>query len=337
MATNYGPDSNNKIIFGREATPGTPETTGLTTWRGPFAYPDDARTRTQSDERVGNFTVTEREYDTAYLARLTLPPAELTFEQFPHLLEMGIGTVSPTGTGPYVYTYTTPVDGSINALKYYTVQAGNTTVTQDIGEMSYVFAEEFELSGKYGEVWRAGGTLVGRTLTPKTAFATATTPTSVEEALFSKALLYVDDDDGTIGTTQITGVLMGATLRYKTGRQPIPVGDGNLYYADVKGVQPSGTLTITAELEQTDANVSFVAAERLNKNNKVTRLIRLSCDGSGTSGMVLDIPVRWTRFGSYTDDNGNISVDMEGDIRYSSAAALWFEAAITNSLSALPG
>ena len=43
---------------------------------------------------MGLLVQAERAYDSRYLARLAMPSTELTYEQFPHILEAGILTAT---------------------------------------------------------------------------------------------------------------------------------------------------------------------------------------------------------------------------------------------------
>ena len=333
MAQVFGSYSASKIQYGREATAGTAvAATGI--WRGAFAMLEDARTRTIVEEQIGLMVQAERSYDSAYLGRLAMPSTPLTYEQVPHILEAGIGTVSPSGSGPYVYTYTLPTGNTPNTLKTYTLEAFNAVADDDMREMEYSFVEEFEFSMTAGEAWQMSATWAGRQLS-NTSPTSLSTLLTVEEALGARTKVYIDATGGTLGATQKTGVLMGASMRVVTGWKPIPVGDGNLYFAAIKMTMPEITFSLTLELEET-SDVSLVASERTAYEADAVRLFRLELDGSDANhAMVLDWAGKYDSIGNYENSDGNTTVTLEGHGVYSSTDSEYWECAVTNSIASL--
>ncbi len=259
MASAYGPFTMNKTALGRESTFGT-DVAATTLWRGPFSMVEDASEVVTVDENVGLLVQAERTYFTKHAGRLAMPSTELTFEQVAHILEAGVKTVSPTGTNPYTRTYSYPTDNTVPTPKSYTIETYNNLADADAMQMNGCLVEEFTFEGNAREAWKMSSTWFGRrpaTTTP-TALSTLVT---VEEALIPKTLLYIDASGGTVGTTQKSGVFMGAQIRVKTGLIPLPVGDGNLYHPTYKWTKPEITFTITMELEE-DTGTSMVGAGR---------------------------------------------------------------------------
>jgi hypothetical protein len=280
----------------------------------------------------------ERSYTSQYLARLAMPATELTFAQVPHILEAGVKTVTPSGSSPYVYTYAFPTDNSVNTIKTYTVEAHNVIADADAREMSYAFVEEFTLESNAGEAWRMSANWVGRqvTATAPTSLTTLQTGNDMDPAMLAKTLLYIDATGGTVGTTQKAGVLMGASMRVRTGLVPVPVGDGQLYFTAHKFTKPEITFSLTLELEES-GGVSMVNTERAIFESYAVRLFELACDGPTTSqSMVMQWAGKYDRIGGYTNNNGNTTVTLEGHAVYSSADTLFWNCAIENTLASLP-
>lgn len=333
----YGAWSHNRITFGRETTPGT-AVNATVIWRGPFASIEDARTVVIVDENVGLLINAERSYTSQYLARLAMPATELTFAQVPHILEAGVKTVSPSGANPYVYTYAFPTDNSVNTIKTYTIEAHNVIADADAREMAYSFVEEFTFEANAGEAWRMSANWLGRQVsaTAPTSLTTLQTGNDMEPAMLAKTLLYIDATGGTVGTTQKAGVLMGASMRVRTGLVPVPVGDGNLYFTSHKFTKPEITFSLTLELEES-GGVSMVNTERAIYESYAVRLFKLACDGPSTSqSFVLTWAGKYDRVGGYTNNNGNTTVTLEGHAVYSSADTLFWTCAVENTLSSLP-
>lgn len=333
MASTYGTKPYNSVQLGKESTPGT-SVPATTIWRGPYGSPEDARIRKIKEEDVGYLVPAELSYDTRLGAKLAMPSCELTFEQLPHILEAGIMTATP-GAGPgYARAYSFPTIAS-RTIKTYTLEAGNALVAADQMEVPYSWVDEFELAGKVDEAWMMAATWQGQRWVTAAMTGSLSIP-SVEVALFGNTRLYVDNSGGTIGTTQVSGKLLAATIKAKTGIAWVPAGGGNLYPIAIKYGKPEITWTLKYELEQ-DGGASFVATERSKWDTKAGRLFRLHTPGSGaTKDLKLDFFGIYDKFGSYENDDQNVSVTVEGHCGYSATDALFFTATVVSALATLP-
>ena len=286
----------NVVQMGRESTAGT-AVAATTIWRGPFGAPEDTRIRKIKEEDVGTLVAAELAYDTRLGATLAMPSTELTFEQVTHLLEAGIMTATPSGAGPYTRAYSLPLS-TARTIKTYTLEAGNVLAPADNMEIPYGFVSEMELSGKVDEAWMMSATWLGQQWSASTLTSALSVP-AVEPALFGKTRFYVNDSGGTIGTTQISAMLLEATVKIETGIQFVPMGNGGLYPVAHKYVKPAGTFTLAYELEET-TGVSFVAAERAKWQAGSGRLIRLDVPGSSASrNFRMDFYAIYDKFGAY--------------------------------------
>ncbi len=337
MAQVYNNYAQVKTQLGRESTAGT-AVAATVIWRGPFASLEDARTKVTVEENIGLSVTAERTYTSQYLGRLSMPATELTFAQVVHILEAGIKAATPSGAGPYVYTYTLPTDNSVNTIKTYTIEMVPVIATADYREMPYSFVEEFTFEGTAGEAWKMSANWVGQKLDTGTATSLSTLQTGNDmiPAMMPMTKLYIDATGGAVGTTQKAGVLMGASMRVRTGWVVVPIGDGNLYFAKIKFTKPEVTFSLTLELEQNVA-ASVVAAERAIYEGDTVRLFQLLADGASASqSLTLQWAGKYDRVGGYTNSNGNTTVTLEGHAVYSSADALFWSCAIENLLSSVP-
>lgn len=327
----YGSFAHNKIQFGRESTPGT-GVAATVIWRGQFSNISDERQRETVEEQIGVLVKAERMYDKSYLAKLAMPATPMTFEQVVHLLEAGVKVATPSGVGPYVYSYTIPTGNTVNTVKTYTIEAVNVSVTGDYREMAYSLVEEFTLDAKAGEAWMMSANWFGRQPVTGTP-TTLTTLQTVEEALLLKTKVYIDATGGVVGTTNKAGVLMGASMKVKTGLVPVMTGDGNLYFTTHKFTLPEVTFSMTLELE----SGGVVAAERAIYESNAVRLFQLTCDGSSAARQVL---IKWAgkydKINDYTNSNGNTTVQLDGHAVYSSTDALYWQMDVTNGLATIP-
>lgn len=319
-----------KIQMGVESTPGT-AVAATNIWRG-LGMPQDDREVVFVDEDVGIAGGTDRTYIAKYLASLELESTPATFEQLPYLLEMGLMTATPAqdGTGPYVYTYTLP-STSQPAIKTYTFEGGD---SQEVVEIEYGHLTEMTLEGSGGEAWMMSGTVSGRQTTVS-GFTSDLTLPSVEEILFGKTSLYIDDSTGAFGGTIKAAVLHSATLTITPGWEPNFLGD-NLYFTNLAWGKPEITLEVVFE------HIAAATAEIVAWKAQTTRGIRLQAVGSAIAGgstyttktLQINLPGKWEKFEKITEVNGNDVVAGTFKWRYNAALGAG-SIVIANGLSAL--
>ena len=326
----YGAFAFNVIQMGRESTAGT-AVPATAIWRGPATDITDESEHVFVEENIGILLPTDREYIPVKAAQLAFPETELTFEQFLHVLEAGIKTTSPSGTGPYVYTYSFPTSTTLNAIKTYTLETGN-ALAGDAHEMEYAFVEEFDLSGSAGEAWMLSSTWQGRQKST-TTLTGALSLTTQETALFNNTSLYIDASGGTVGTTAKAGVLTAANVSVKTGIVPVRTADGQLYFYTHKFTPPEVTFSLTLELEN---NSSILAAQRAAWVAKTLQLFQIKIAGATTSQVKINLAGKYTSFGEYNDSDGNTVVEASGKAVYSSTDNLFATIIVTNSLASVP-
>lgn len=304
-------------------------------WRGAFGGWDDTRDRQETEEDVGTMAKGKRQADTKLMATVPLPETTLTFEQVLHVLEASMGQVTPSGAGPYVYTHAVPLGSTPPTIRPYTLRVGNVQVPTDIQIIPGCWVEEYTFSGEAGGFWTVAATWQGQRAI-NGAFTNAIALPDVEDAIFSNTSLYIDASGGTIGTTQVSGVLVGAEIKYASKIEWVPPGDGVLYPTRLKVGRPEVTFTLKIEVEEF-GGASVVAAQRTAYRNNTLQLIRLSCDGSSSRNITWDMAARYTNVSAYEKLNDtNTVVTIEGYADYSATDALMYECAVTNSLAAVP-
>jgi len=324
-----------KIQLGRESVLGT-EVDATTIWRG-MGTPEDQREKVFPDEHIGYLSRVDRAYEPFQGGGLELESVEATYQQLLHILEMGVDTVAPSadGTGSdYVSNYVFPTT-SKNSVKSYTIEAGN---DQAVDVLTGTVCTEFTLEGTAKEAWKMSATLQSQQITDGSFTAALSVP-AVEEILFQKTKLYIDAVSGTIGTTEITSTLLGATLDVKTGVLPQFTGSGNLYYSHLEYGEPEITLVLKL-LHNASGD-----AQKQAWREGVSKQIRLQAEGSAfTTGgtdfsnytMNIDLAGQWEKINKLGEEDG---VDIiEGTFRagYDSTAALFVEILLAHELSAVP-
>lgn len=334
MARTYGGWPYNLVQLGREATPGTP-VAATTILRSVFGGFDDQRTTETIEENIGRLFPAERTRITKEGITVPMPATPVTYQQLPHILEASIGTATPTGSGPYVYDYAFPTDASVNAIKTYTMEIGNRLVLEDLRRIPYCWVEEFELSGEAGGLWTMSATWQGQQDLTFADFSAGTLPT-VKEAVFGNTIFSVDDSGGGVGSTQYPGVLLSASITVRSGLMWVPISDGNLYPIATKNGRPEVTFTFEYELEDGDAQTSFVALERAKYKAEAIRLFELNVPGPGNDDLSIRMAAKYDKPGPYSDTDGNTSVTFEGHAVLSDSDSLSFQVEVTNDLAALP-
>lgn len=233
---------------------------------------------------------------------IKLDESPATAEHICHLFEMGIkqvftGVADGAGSGK-VYAYTFPL-ATAQTPATYTIEGGDDV---EVGEASYCFAEEVDLSWAAGEELMMGATLKGRQWTD--AEFTALAP-SVALHHLNTAKLFLDATGSGILTTQKTSTFMGFKLNYPSGFMPVYTGDGQLYYTFLKYVghkEKPITGVITLEHDAIgEAELNFARAGTI-------RLCRVLFQGAA-----LTTPTAtWTNF----------SVDFKASIQYTDVPEL---------------
>lgn len=331
-----------QIQMSRESTQGT-ASTDFTVWRGTGTI-EDARESVFPAEDIGIFGGTTRQYFPKLSSVLELDDIELTYEQFPHILDAGIRNADPTTTtdsgSDYIRTYTFPIvssDASESSdLQTYSFKGGD---NNEVEKFSFGFIREFELSGNAGEAWMINATWEGRETTTDTdGFVSVTVP-SVEDALFSKSKLYIDSSSDPIGTTLVSNALISASLQVVTGWQAVHTASGRLDFSFIKQVQPEIKLDITFEHNNT------ASLEKYNWRNGVTRLIKILIEGNALTSagalysvktIAINLAGKWDSFEKIGEQDGNDIVTGHFIAKYDSTSALFASFVVVNEVATMP-
>lgn len=327
-----------KIQWGAEATPGT-AVAATAIWRGRGLL-EDQREVVHVDEQIGIALPTNRIYIPKLAAAITLDSVEATFRQLPYLLEMGVEQETPAadgvGTGD-VYTYVMPTTAQ-RTIRHYTIEAGNNQLVQ---EVEYCFVEKFKLAGNAAQGLMMDAGIIGRQVTDAAFTGSLTVPALVpaDHIVFGGAKLYIDAVSGTVGTTEITGTLLGMELDVSTGLRPKFTNLAKYFdfvYFDRGSF--SGTLKLIFE-HDTNAD-----AQRDLFEAGTPRLIRLRFIGKalGTAGTysteILDIDCAGVYTGMPTSSqDGNDTVEATFQIGHDLTASLGLTLrVVVDSYTALP-
>jgi len=342
----YGVKALRKLQFGRETTAGS-TTAATTVWRGEGVI-EDTRKVEFPVEDVGYVSGITRAYQPMLGAQIGLSATPATFEQLPHIFEMGVATTSgvrdTTGSTDYIYTYTMPTTAgtflaatsSAIPTKAYSIQGGDNNSAEVV---EFCHATDFELSFKAGEALMMSATIQGRQAIVQAFTAGQTAPT-VAEILGSQAKFYIDAVGGTIGTTQITNEVIAASLKVKTGLKAVATADGNLYFSFIKGTKPEVTLDITFE------HSTAAAAQKVIWRAGTAQLFQLKFVGpAGTAPagatypnktLKINLAGNYEKFSALEEDDGDDTITATIRGGYNTTAAQFCSFVVANELSVLP-
>lgn len=328
-----------KVQLGRETTQGT-HVACTTVWRGPVAFLDDQSEVVYPEEDVGMLTGVDRSYVPKEMGVWAMPSQEATFEQIAHLFDAGIAKATPAQDGSgsgYIYSYTMPTTQyTATDLQTYTIRAGDNA---DAEKMGYSFVTKITLEGGSGEALMVSAEWQGDKVI-QDAFTGGLSLPTVEDIIFLNGKLFIDAVGGSIGSTQITGEYLKATVEIETGWQAKFNADGaNLILTGLKNIGSVVTATITME------HATNAIQEKQYKRDRTSRLIQLLFEGTAftTAGttysnksLVLNLPGSWSEFGPAGDEDGDDILEGVFISRYEPTSGLAPSFIVVNDLSSLP-
>ena len=226
---------------------------------------------------------------------------------------------------------------SQNTIKTYTLEGGDDTQAE---EFDYCFVQNISLTGEGQGQLMMAAEWIGREVTD-TTFTGALSIPSVEDIIFNSGTLYIDDSGGTIGSTQVSGLLRTATLNWVTGLIPYWTVDGSLDFTNHKFAGRTEDIVLSMTYE----HIAAAVTEKAKYRSKSTRLIRLMFEGSDfeTAGttyskhtLIIDLAGIIEDWESLGEVDGNDVVGLTFRARYSATDSLKAQVVIVNELSALP-
>jgi hypothetical protein len=264
--------------------------------------------------------------------------ADARFEDLPHLLEMHLaGGVSPTGSGPYTWTYLAD-ETSITTVPY-TVEVGTET-PQDQWRLTGCLATELTLgfdalSAPGNAPWTAEATLIAvdRAINPLTANLPA--PSGLETIEGHLTRLY----EGSSTTAySALGELAGHLVHYRlTSNVPYALraygGTGDT--ATDRGLSGKAELTFEATLKVSSTAKTDIH-DVLNAAGSVVqeRRWRIQASGSGSKSLTIDGLVRFRTVGR-ADRAGESVYGIAGTYVYDPTLGARVQVTVVNGVSSL--
>lgn len=328
-----------KVQLGQEASAGGTTDIASTIWRGMGVLTDNRET-TFPEENIGILGGTTRSYVAMTGGEIALE-GDATFEQAPYILNAGVYSTAATtdsGTG-YIRTWTVQIASTdpieTTDLQTLFIEGGD---NNEVETMRYGFVREFTFSGNAGEAVSINATIQGREISGGQSFTSGLSVPTVEDVLFSKGKLYIDESTGTIGTTQVSNTLISAELSMTTGWQAVMTADGRKDFSFIKRVADEITLQLTYEHNGT------ATTEKAAWRNETERAIRLKFEGTALTSagsytyktFIIDLWGKYESFDALSDQDGNDIVVANFRAAYSANAANKARFIIVNELATLP-
>lgn len=329
-----------RIQLGKETTPGT-AVAATHLWRGTGTLSDESKPATVK-ENVGYLFSRGLVYVPRVGALVKMGDTPAAFENLAYILAASIenttsGTADGSGSG-YVWQFDAPISAA-NTIATFTLEAGDDVQAY---EVEYGFVEEWGLKAAKGGELSLAATWRGRQATEATF--TSLTPADQEAIAFSAGKLYLDDDGGTIGTTQITNAWLGMELKVPSGWKALFTGDGNKYFSTIAyvGNNPdAGGDAITGKLLLVnDAAAQTELAAARSGAIRLCRMIwtgsALDTPGSYTHKMFrVDLAIQYTDVPEPDDNDGLTVLDFPFRVVLNAAGTLSGQFLVVNEESAL--
>lgn len=270
----------------------------------------------------------------------------VTFEDLPWWLQMGLkGGVSGVTDGhatlpAYLYTFSPTITS--DDLKSITLEFGETNNDYESGQvMVNSFTLRMDADNDSEPGWMFDAELMGRDFEP-TTFTGSLADRSTEVVTARGTQIFIDAAGGTIGTTQLSGALISASITVNNNLHFKSFAEDVTYVAANKVGRQAQTLDAQFTFEF-DNDTEF--ANYRSTATPVQRLIRIKRIGSeihsgapeatGDKYMEIDLYGYWNSW-SRGDREGNLTATFGFAGFYDITAAKTFSIAVNNALITLP-
>lgn len=265
---------------------------------------------------------------------------ELSAEQILWPLMTGVrGAVSGSNTNnAFTYTFTPQLTTGIITVDAATVEflESDGSTNHIASEAGYGLTESFRIESTPEDIAKLSWRMFTRARQTTTPTGSLTPYTSLEELPGALLSVYLDSASGSLGGTQLAGIVKSCTFECMTGLAPDFTADGRADkdYADHQVNSLSARLSLTLELDS-------VGAARYDdyRTNDIV-FIRLKWTGgtagdAGTKTVQIDGCYRFVGDPTFPDDGEQKMVALELEAVYDSTWTKILEFAVTNSLSAI--
>lgn len=258
---------------------------------------------------------------------------ELTTEEVLWPLTCGLRTVTPTGTGPYTWTFEpalTADDSTISTMSLEYADSDGVT-NHYLGGAEYVVVGKIGISAAPGEVAKLTWSGFGRArsaTTPAAGAAPYAARTMIPGGLWS---VYWDSTWAGLGGTLLSGVIRSAEVEIETGWQPDYLLD-NRANLDFSALRP-GPVTVSAKLSM---ELNAVAAARISAwRANSPAFVRLIGAANANNSVQIDLSARLGDDLTLGEGDGVVTCDMSLEGVYDETSQKLLVVTVKNGIGAL--
>ena len=256
-----------------------------------------------------------------------------SYEEMPRIVNMfftAIGASTSVGA-PYNYPYTAPVT-STQAVFTYTLGLGSTASAYNAPGS---IGKHLNIRGEAGGFWNTRMDFLAQRITVASTGMAAQADRTVNPVRMADTTLYVDAfSTGTVGGTSVSATLIAFELDIETNRH-LKLFAGSISPANWGEGKHEVTLRVTAEI---NASAKALVDELLGSTGAaVSRQIRIGAtQGSAASLRTFNLDFAGIKSEGetlFSDRDGNMTVELSWQGRYSTGLSNWFATNIQNGSS----
>lgn len=260
----------------------------------------------------------------------------LTYQDTPYLLEPLTGTISPTGSNPYVRAGNAPTT-AIASPRRQTIYVSNLDGTDGFF-YKYLgcIGKKITITAKTGEVVMADMEYLSKQVAPADATTAATGSLSdrtVDPIMADHLLLYMDAIGGTVGTTNISPPGYEMTMTVESNRS-LDKQMGSVYANNwVEGQNWTGTLAL--KLIWSASSKAYVDA-MFGSTTVFQKLFRMKFTTGSSAIQQFDFGGEQLQSASINEGaNETVVVSLNLSQTTSSTLGNWFKHSNTNAVATL--
>lgn len=282
--------------------------------------------------QAGSYASMHRSYAGAEVTTVSYS-APATYDRLvTPFLQVLNGTATASGTAANKTWAFTSISDTTDDLASYSFELGGPNWPSAY-KVAGVKATSLEINIIHDSAWEYTYEGVGMAVTVGTAVTgSLSLPSTLVDILGPNTKVYVDTSGGTVGTTQLTGVVVSGNIRLRTGMTPRHTLDGqNSPYRIARSGRRSTEAKLVIEFAAATEYTAWAAGTE--------RLVRIQATGpslgTGTYQATINLYGPWEAL--EIGDDGNVkTLELTLAGRYNSGAAAEVTATLVNSIATAP-
>lgn len=252
-----------------------------------------------------------------------------TFEDLPYILDSANTEATPTGTGPYVYTYSAPTTAVPTNPRKLTVIHGSSQTGAGVYKLEGGLVNSFTIKGATGKPTTVSVELIGKDVVSGTLAAVS--DRTVEVIMGQPWAIYYDVVGETIGTTALATTAVAFELKVNCNRVLVWSMDSLLPDSFEEGPRDASlsltlryNATVKTEVDALAAQTAVIEKQVRLKQTSGTKIAQFDF-----AGFVAKPPT------TFEDQDGVLTSKLDFTSKYNTTLANCFAASITNSVASL--